>query len=217
MQRYDKDSSLQELRFDKASFLVQLHDIPLRYMTMEAAEKIGDVIGEVTRPAEAKDADGGNFLRVNVAIDLFLPLCRGRLITLENDKQIWVRLRYERLPNLCYWCGRLTHADKDCELGIESERTLRPKQRQIGPSIRAPVFVPSRKNVISVPGFYKAMKKTSHVNANVSMDCDSAVQVTVNQGETEATADPNRKEGSDPIGWIAQSQIIMSGRMFLPT
>lgn len=128
-----------------------------------------------------------------------------------------MRLRYERLPNLCYWCGRLTNADKDCELWIESERTLRPKQRQFGPSIRARVFVPSRKNVISVPGFYKAMKKTSHVNANVSMDCDSAVQVTVNQGETEATADPNRKEGSDPIGWIAQSQIIMSGRMFLPT
>lgn len=80
MLRYDKDSSLQELRFDKASFLVQLHDIPLRYMTMEAAEKIGDVIGEVTRPAEAKDADGGNFLRVNVAIDYFFLCAVGDLL-----------------------------------------------------------------------------------------------------------------------------------------
>lgn len=128
MQHYDKDSSLQELHFDKASFWVQLHDIPLRYMTIESVEKISDVIGEVTQPTEAKDADGGNFLRVKVVVDLSLPLCHGRLILLENDKQIWVRFKYERPPNLCYWCGCLTHTDKDCKLWIESEGTFRPEQ-----------------------------------------------------------------------------------------
>lgn len=65
-------------------------------MTMESVEKISDVIGEVTQPTKAKDADGGNFLRVKVVVDLSLPLCHGRLILLENDKQIWVRFKYER-------------------------------------------------------------------------------------------------------------------------
>ena len=97
-------------------------------MTMESVEKISDVIGEVTQPTKAKDADGGNFLRVKVVVDLSLPLCHGRLILLENDKQIWVRFKYERPPNLCYWCGRLTHTDKDCKLWIESEGTFRPEQ-----------------------------------------------------------------------------------------
>ena len=127
MQRYDKDSSLQELCFDKASFWAQLHDIPPRYMTMEAAVKISEVIREVTRPTDAKEVDGGNFLHVKVAIDYSLPLCHGRLIKLENDKQIWVCFKYERLPNLCYWCGHLTYAEKDCELWIESEGTFRPE------------------------------------------------------------------------------------------
>lgn len=60
--------------------------------------------------------------------------------------------------------------------------------------------MPLIKNVVSVPGFYKAMKKTSHANANVSMDCDSPIQVTVNHGETKELTDQNRDDGSDPTG-----------------
>ena len=67
--------------------------------------------------------------------------------------------------------------------------------------------MPLIKNVVSVPGFYKAMKKTSHANANVSMDCDSPIQVTVNHGETKELIDQNRDDGSDPIG-VIQSQIM---------
>ena len=109
-------------------------------------------------------------------------------------------LSNERLPNLCYWCGRLTNANKECELWIESEGTLRPEQRQFGPSIRALVFVPSRKNVISVPGFYKAMKKTSHEKATTSMDCDNSGQSMVVHDEAEATVDQTRVEESEPLG-----------------
>lgn len=56
------------------------------------------------------------------------------------------------------------------------------------------MFVPSRKNVISISGFYKTMKKASHVNANVSMDCDSPGQVTVFHSEAKVMTDRNRKE-----------------------
>ena len=62
------------------------------------------------------------------------------------------------------------------------------------------MFVPSRKNVISVSGFYKTMKKASHVNANVSMDCDSPGQVTVFHSEAKVMTDRNRKEESEPLG-----------------
>ena len=106
-------------------------------MTMDAIEKISVVIREVSRPTDSKEANGGNFLRVRVSIDLSLPLCRGRLVSLKNEKQTWISLRYERLPNLCYWCCRLTHDDKDCQMWIEIEGTLLPNQRQFGPSIRA--------------------------------------------------------------------------------
>ena len=129
-------------------------------MIVDATGKICAVIRDVSRPKDPKDVDGGSFLRLKITIDLSLPLCRGRLVSLENDKQVWVSFKYERLPNLCYWCGRLTHVDKDCAIWIESEGTLRPKDRRFGQSIRAPTFMPSRKNVLTVPGFYLVKKKS---------------------------------------------------------
>ena len=45
-------------------------------MTMDAAVKISEVIGEVSRPTDSKEADGGHFLRVRAIIHLSLPLCR---------------------------------------------------------------------------------------------------------------------------------------------
>ena len=100
-------------------------------MKMDAVEKINAVIGEVSRPTDSKESDDNNFLQVKVSADLSLPLCRGRLVSLKNVKQTWISFRYERLPNLCYWCGHLTHDDEDCQVWIESEGTLQLNQRHL--------------------------------------------------------------------------------------
>ena len=164
MERYEKETPLHELKFEKTSLWVQIHGIPLRYMTVAVVEKICEVISDVLHLKDPKDADGGSVLRLKISIDMSLPLCRGWLVTLENDKQVWVSFKYERLPNLCYWCGHLTHVDKDCAIWIESEGTLRTDERQFGPSLRAPAFVLSRKDVIMVPGFYTDKKKAGPSN-----------------------------------------------------
>ena len=61
----------------------------------------------------AIDEEGGNFIRLRVTVNISLPLCRGRVITMENEGNNLVSFRYKRLPNLCYWCGRLNHNDKN--------------------------------------------------------------------------------------------------------
>ena len=129
MRRYEKETPIADVKFDRVSFWVQLHGIPPCYMTMEVALKISEVIGVVSHPKEFKEIDGGNFLRLKVSLELTIPLCRGRLISLENGKQIWISFKYERLPNLCNWCGCLTHDDKDYEIWIDSEGTLKPEDR----------------------------------------------------------------------------------------
>ena len=113
-------------------------------------ETVGTVINHPKMPIE----DGGGFMRVRVLVDVSQPLCRGRVICLEDGKELWVSFKYERLPNLCYWCGRLTHNDRDCELWLDSEGTLEDSDKRYGPWIRAPPFVSSRKAVFTVPGFY---------------------------------------------------------------
>ena len=89
-------------------------------------------------------------------MDISGPLCRGRLVSLGKDKEVWVSFKYERLPNICYWCGCLNHNNKDYGLWLDSKGMFLQNQRQFGQSLKAPPFAPSRRTVISIPGFYKS-------------------------------------------------------------
>ena len=101
-QQYDGDISISKLNFQWVSFCVQVHDIPIRFMTREVAKNICDTVGTVCRSIGGVDDDGGRFIRVKVKLDISLPLCRGRVVTFESGKKIWVSFKYEQLPNLCY-------------------------------------------------------------------------------------------------------------------
>ena len=82
-------------------------------MNKDVAESLCEVVGEVQKSTKVVDNEGGYFIRVRVLIDVTLPLCRGRVITMENGEKNWVSAEYERLLNFCFWCGRLTHSDKN--------------------------------------------------------------------------------------------------------
>ena len=154
LNRYDKEVAVHASDLTKIAYWVQVFDIPLRFRNREVAEQICESVGTILLPDDAPDCDGGSFIRVRVVIDISRPLCRGRLITLDDGKEHWVSFKYERLTNLCYWCGCTTHVDRDCELWIESEVSLNPEDQQFGPWLHAPPFQASRKKVITVPGFY---------------------------------------------------------------
>jgi len=103
--------------------------------------------------------ESGSFMRVRVTINITLPLYRGRIICLEEGLEDWVAFKYERLPNICYWCGRLDHKDRDCELWVESIGMLTIENQPCGPCIWEPHSPNPRNLVIIVQGFYEARKK----------------------------------------------------------
>ena len=78
----------------------------------------------------------------------------------RRKKKTWITFKYERLPNICYWCGRLDHNDRDCEIWLESEGSLAENQKQFGPSLRSPPFSPARRSVVAVLGFYTPKHKS---------------------------------------------------------
>lgn len=86
MQRYESDMSIQDLKFEKITFWVQVHGLLLRFLTLEATMKIFSMVGEVIRPADPRVAYGGEFMRVQISIDISLTLCQCLLISLSNDK-----------------------------------------------------------------------------------------------------------------------------------
>lgn len=76
------------------------------------------------------------------------------MIALDDDKEQWVSFKYERLPNLCYCRGCLTHNDRDCDLWTDSKGTLTEADKQYGPWIKASPFTSYHKEVVTVPSYY---------------------------------------------------------------
>ena len=104
----------------ESPFLGALYDISISFMNKTVAEGLCSGIGEVC-PSDFAVMERGNHLRVHVILDTSKPLCRGRKITLEGGTTGRVSFKYKRLPSIYFWCGCLTHGEKDCELWINSE------------------------------------------------------------------------------------------------
>ena len=107
------------------------------------------------------------------------------MISLDSGKELWVSFRYERLHNICYWCGCLTHDDRDCEQWVELEGSFSTESQQFGPWIRASPFFPLRKNVIKVPGFHIQRGKDSSTTPTPPMGKPSVVVVRTGKPSPE--------------------------------
>ena len=166
LQRYDKDTPVEELQFNLTTFWVQVHDIPVRFMNQKVADGICSYVGTVIKKSKA-EGEGGSFMRVRVRLDITIPLSRGRKVSLGRGKELWVSFKYERLPNICYWCGYLNHDDRDCEAWIESEGSLKEEDKQFGPWLRAAPVSRAQKTVVTIPGFYKKTKGASSIPKNL--------------------------------------------------
>ena len=124
MQKYDKSMAMEELKFEKTRFWVQIHGLPYKFMNVKAAEKVCEVVGNIVPSTDSAETEGGNFMRIRVEMDVSPPLCRGRVVSMEKGKKSWVNFKYECLPNICYWCHIMDHSDWDCEIWLESEGSL---------------------------------------------------------------------------------------------
>lgn len=124
LQRYDSSSPVQELSFDRTSFWVQIHNLPLSLMIVEAAVSLGETLGVVIVPSDTTEMKGVNFMTVRVAVDVTKPLCRGRVITWDQGREGWASFMYERLPKICYWCRHLSHDVKECPVWLSSKWDL---------------------------------------------------------------------------------------------
>ena len=141
------------IEFNKATFWVQIHNVLKNSLTQGTTEAVGSTIRKVVEVADLEDDGSGNeFLKVMVAMDISKPLPRCRKLWSEGKQVGWVGFRYERLPNFCYWCGRVTHGERDCALWLRSKGSLRKKNQQFGEWLRADSICGVRKSVTVITG-----------------------------------------------------------------
>ena len=74
----EKNEAVKNARFDRVSFWVQIHNLPIQHMNRENAEAIGNSVGLVKQVDASPMGDyRGKCLRVRVNMDMGQPLCRG--------------------------------------------------------------------------------------------------------------------------------------------
>ncbi|KAI9110075.1 hypothetical protein K1719_019116 [Acacia pycnantha] len=88
---------------------IQLHNVPLEALYMENAITIGGYVGEVMMVEDPyyNDRYLCNFLWARVVLDLRKPLAYGFWLPRPDGRKIWIPIKYEKLQNFCYNCGKL--------------------------------------------------------------------------------------------------------------
>ncbi|KAL6549237.1 hypothetical protein OROHE_009082 [Orobanche hederae] len=105
-----------EVCFDEFSIWVQCHNIPISCMDPVIIRKIGEKLGRVE---EVDMGEGGScmgmYARVRVIREVNTPLRRCiPLNATDSPNGELILLRYERLHDFCYACGRVTHTIREC-------------------------------------------------------------------------------------------------------
>lgn len=54
------------------------------------------------------------YLRIKMAVDASQPLKARFWYARQNGEHSWVRMKYKRLPEFYYGCGRIGHTEKKC-------------------------------------------------------------------------------------------------------
>uniref|UniRef100_A0A2N9F8H0 Reverse transcriptase domain-containing protein n=1 Tax=Fagus sylvatica TaxID=28930 RepID=A0A2N9F8H0_FAGSY len=122
-ERVENNIPISEVQFTHSLFRVQLHGLPVLSMNQEVSETIGHTLDTVEHaPESIEDRGGGPCMRIR------------------------------RLPNFCYWCGGVTHGEKDCSVWLANINSIQPTDQQFGPWLRATSEKGLRHTTVTVEG-----------------------------------------------------------------
>ena len=156
-------------------------------------------------------------MRVRVELDITKPLSRGRRVRFGPDSDGWVSFRYERLPVFCYWCGRLTHDAKECDIWLRSKGTLRTQQQPFGAWLRAAQTSISRQKVVSVAG-QETRRTGSEADQNIQDEAPTTVTdrlSVMTRTETMPVSEGMKsKEYSEPTDKAKITEILTDSEKF---
>ena len=103
----------------------------MELLTEQNARKIGSVLGELVSVEDPMNnrGVGRSFLRIRVKVDVEKPLVGGFWVPRENKEKVWAEVKYEKIADFCFGCGRLGHMVRFCENKGEMGEEIEGRRR----------------------------------------------------------------------------------------
>ena len=165
---------------------------------------VGNTIGTTIRVADPEDdGEGSEFLRVRVAMNITKPLPRYCKLRSEGKHIGWALLKFERLPNFCYWCGRVDHVEKDCETWLKNREKYGKEDQQFGDWMRAEQYKSSRKSVVVIAGSARGSPKWKK---GPSMPKDNTTNPVAESSNLQTNLSESVMETEPPVEYVVANQ-----------
>jgi hypothetical protein len=126
---WDRKTDPYKLDFEHAAVWIQLWGLPPHCKTKKMGESIGELLGKVEASEFYEYPGKKMIIKIKVAINVHQPIAAGILIGNANDGTNWIDFRYEKLPQVCFKCGLLGHAENLChnqQLDMQDSAPLGP-------------------------------------------------------------------------------------------
>ena len=116
LKEWEVDAVIEEVIFEEICFWIQIHNVPIDMLTKVNAEIIGRMLGrvEVVEDPSGNGGFGKGFLRMRLGIEIGRVLVAGFWIPKRNRDRVWAIIKYEKLSDFYFSCGKLGHMEKGC-------------------------------------------------------------------------------------------------------
>ncbi|CAK9155320.1 unnamed protein product [Ilex paraguariensis] len=97
-----------------------------------------------------------------------------------GGSNVTVFFKYERLPHICYHCGRFDHRERECQLRLDSSNLVRDASMKYGAWLRAPLGG-GLKNVVSLNASVNKLPAVEKSEISPASEQDSPKKIYQNE------------------------------------
>ena len=84
--------------------------MPITWMHRDMVQELGEYIGSVEEVDTDEEGNCiGEIVRLRISMDITKPLQKILEVETEDEGSIPILILYERLPDLCFYCGLIGH------------------------------------------------------------------------------------------------------------